>query len=137
MAAKSKRNRKGAHSSLLLAALALLGGVYVAAQTPQHSLNFRSAPESAAGRKNPYEGQALAVRAGAELFKRHCAQCHGGEARGTKRAPALNSAAVREAAPGALYWFLTNGDRRRGMPSWAGLPGPRRWQLVTYLQGSR
>ncbi len=82
---------------------------------------------------NPYEANAEAVRAGHKLFERHCAECHGKDAGGTGWAPALIAASVRKAAPGELFWFLTNGDRRAGMPSWSRLPDARRWQIVAFL----
>ncbi len=41
---------------------------------------------------------------------------------------------VRQASPGTLFWILTNGVVRRGMPVWSKLPEPQRWQLVTYLR---
>ena len=36
--------------------------------------------------------------------------------------------------PGALFWILTNGVGRRGMPVWSKLPEPQRWQIVSYLK---
>lgn len=85
-------------------------------------------------RTNPYAGSAQAVQAGAKLFARHCAPCHGKGAQGYGRAPALRSPTVRNASPEALFQTLTNGVMRRGMPSWAHLPEQRRWQIVTYLK---
>src|SRR5262249_42084450 len=61
------------------------------------------------------------------------AECHGPEGRGSDRAPSLQTALVRDAPPGTLFWFLTNGNLRHGMPSWSRLPSERRWQLVRYL----
>lgn len=91
-------------------------------------------PAKASARKNPYEGQDAAVQAGAKLFRRYCAKCHGEDAGGTDEAPDLASPVVQGASPGALFWFLTNGDLRSGMPSWSALPEQQRWQLVSYLQ---
>jgi quinohemoprotein ethanol dehydrogenase len=83
---------------------------------------------------NPYAGSAEAARAGAKLYARHCAQCHGKSAEGHGRAPSLHSPAVWKATPEALFRTLTNGIMRCGMPSWAHLPEQRRWQIVTYLK---
>jgi len=83
---------------------------------------------------NPYEGKPDAVRAGAKLYARHCAQCHGRTAEGHGRAPSLRTAAVQAAPPEDLFHTVTNGVMRRGMPSWAHLPAERRWQIVTYLR---
>jgi mono/diheme cytochrome c family protein len=86
---------------------------------------------------NPYEGQADAVAAGKKLYLRHCAECHGRDARGSGRAVNLRSPGVQNAAPGELVWFLRSGNLWRGMPSWSGMPVERRWQIVTYLKTLR
>jgi mono/diheme cytochrome c family protein len=92
------------------------------------------APESARGRINPYEGGLEAARAGGKLFRRHCVECHGEKAQGSRRAPSLASRRVRAAPAGDVFWFLTNGNLAAGMPSWSRLPEPQRWQIVTFLQ---
>jgi len=38
------------------------------------------------------------------------------------------------ATPGEIFWVITNGVVRRGMPSWSRLPEIQRWQIVTYLE---
>lgn len=55
-------------------------------------------------------------------------------AEGGKKAPSLLADEVQQAAPGALFWLLTNGVVRHGMPVWSKLPEPQRWQLVSYIQ---
>jgi mono/diheme cytochrome c family protein len=97
-------------------------------------LGLVAAPESAHGRPDPYAGQRDAVLAGGKLFARHCAGCHGRDGRGGRRGPPLDSAPVREAPPGDLFWFVTNGNLARGMPAWSRLPEAQRWQLVTFLK---
>lgn len=94
-------------------------------------------PPSARGRSNPYESVPQAVQAGEKLFARHCAECHGANAQGTQKAPELHSARVSQAFPGDLFWFVTNGNLRAGMPSWSRLPEAQRWQIVTYLKSLR
>lgn len=94
-------------------------------------------PQSAHVRSNPYDALPDAVKAGKKLFARHCAECHGADAQGSRDAPRLRSAQVARALPGDLFWFLTNGDLHRGMPSWSRLPEPQRWQIVTYLKSLR
>lgn len=93
---------------------------------------WRRAPASAHARTNPFDAQPDAVRAGRKLFARHCATCH--EAGRGGEAPHLDADLVRDATPGDLFWFLTNGNLRRGMPSWSRLPDARRWQLVAFLK---
>jgi mono/diheme cytochrome c family protein len=93
------------------------------------------APAAAALRTNPYDGRPQANQAGAKLFRRECAECHGAAGRGfVTKAPPLASQSVRDAAPGALFWVLRNGSIYRGMPSFSHLPEQQRWQIVTYLK---
>jgi len=92
------------------------------------------APEKARNRKNPFEGDAQAVAAGGKLFEQHCAECHGMKAGGTRKGPSLLREEVQQATPGTLFWILSNGVVRRGMPVWSKLPEQQRWQIVTFLQ---
>ena len=95
---------------------------------------FHSAPTSAAEAKNPYAGNAQAAAGGKKLYSQNCAQCHGNNLQGMGPAPTLLSASVKNAKPGELFWFITNGDLSKGMPGWAQLPKPQRWQIVTFLE---
>jgi mono/diheme cytochrome c family protein len=90
-------------------------------------------PEKVKDRKNPFDGDAEAVAAGGKLFEQHCANCHGKKAAGTKTGASLLREGVRQATPGTLFWILTNGVVRHGMPAWSKLPEPQRWQIVTFL----
>lgn len=100
----------------------------------RHGSGLAKAPESAHERMNPYQGKREAVLAGRKIFERHCAECHGADARGRGKAPALDSDFVKQVPPGDLFWFLTNGNLWSGMPAWSRLPNAQRWQLVTYLK---
>lgn len=95
------------------------------------------APAKATARGNPLEHDTQAAMAGRKLFGLHCAECHGSTAQGGRRAPSLLADEVQQASPGALFWILTNGVVRRGMPVWSKLPEPQRWQLVTYIKSLR
>ncbi len=92
------------------------------------------APQKAIARRNPLEQDPDAVAAGAKLFDLHCAECHGEMAQGGKKGPSLRAGEVQQATPGTLFWLLTNGVVRRGMPVWSKLPEPQRWQLVSYIK---
>jgi|SRR5579884_46946 len=83
---------------------------------------------------NPYQGNREAERAGAKLFRRYCAACHGEDARGNGKAPPLLSPEVGGAMPGALFWVLRNGSLVSGMPSFSRLPEAQRWQIIAWLQ---
>jgi mono/diheme cytochrome c family protein len=93
-----------------------------------------SVPAAVPVRANPYGGSGEGVLAGRKLYLRHCAECHGADAHGSRRGPTLETERVREAPPGALLWFLTNGRLAAGMPGWSRLPAARRWQIIAYLQ---
>jgi mono/diheme cytochrome c family protein len=91
-------------------------------------------PRKAAARHNPLEHDSDAVAAGGKLFVLHCAECHGEMAEGGRKAPSLLAEQVQQATPGTLFWILTNGVVRHGMPVWSKLPEPQRWQIVSYLK---
>jgi len=92
------------------------------------------APDKVRAKHNPLAGDESAVAGGKKLFEQHCAECHGAEGEGGKKAPSLVVPAVQEATPGAVFWVLTNGVVWRGMPVWSKLPEVQRWQLVSYVQ---
>jgi mono/diheme cytochrome c family protein len=87
--------------------------------------------------QNPYAGRTEGTQAGAKLFRRHCAECHGADAGGHGAAPSLRTSWVHGRSDRALFTFLTNGNLRRGMPSWSRIPEERRWQLIAYLRSLR
>jgi mono/diheme cytochrome c family protein len=95
---------------------------------------FRSAPASASQMKNPYAADAQAVAGGKKSYAQNCAQCHGTNLQGIGPAPTLLSSKVKNAKPGEVFWFITNGDLNNGMPSWSQLPKQQRWQVVTFLE---
>lgn len=92
------------------------------------------APKKAAARRNPLQDDPEALAGGAKLFALHCAECHGEMAQGGKKAPSLLADEVQQSTPGTLFWLLSNGVVRRGMPVWSKLPEPQRWQLVSYIK---
>jgi mono/diheme cytochrome c family protein len=92
------------------------------------------APEKARAKRNPFERDSEAIAAGRNLFEQHCSECHGNAGEGSKKAPSLRVEEVQNAAPGAIFWIVTNGVVRRGMPVWSKLPEPQRWQLVSFIK---
>lgn len=99
-----------------------------------HFAEFAKVPEKARARHNPLEGDPDSIPAGRKLFVQHCAECHGQTAEGGRKAPNLHAEEVQNATSGTLFWILTNGVVRRGMPVWSKLPEPERWQIVTYIK---
>lgn len=92
------------------------------------------APDKARAKRNPMEKDPQAVAAGRILFEQRCAECHGDNAEGAKKGPSLRATEIQNAEPGAIFWILTNGVVRKGMPVWSKLPEPQRWQLVSYIK---
>lgn len=91
-------------------------------------------PDSAAARVNPLAGSPEFAAGGRKLFQRQCAQCHGAQGQGLKNAADLQLPVVQQQGDGALFWKITNGNPRRAMPSFSGLPEMQRWQIVLYLR---
>ena len=111
------------------------GGTYVPKKNDGRVYaELTKAPKKAIARRNPMEKDPDAEAAGANLFDQHCAECHGELAEGTHKGPSLRVDQVQQATPGTLFWLLTNGVVRRGMPVWSKLPEPERWQIVSYLK---
>jgi mono/diheme cytochrome c family protein len=111
-----------------------LGAVVQAAQLPEHDARW-VAPDRAAAKPNPLAGRPELAAGGHKIFVERCAQCHGKDAQGTSRAPNLLSRRVQAQTDGALFWKISSGDTRRGMPTFSFLPATQRWQLVLYLRG--
>lgn len=125
--------------------VALLGtsfafGQYERPAAPKHKADafvyaeLAKAPDKARAKRNPLENDTDAVAAGQNIFEQHCSECHGNGGHGTEKAPSLRAEEVQSASPGAIFWILTNGVVRRGMPVWSKLPEPQRWQLVTFIK---
>ncbi len=115
--------------------LGMVLGLSVAAFAVADGAWLFSVPASDHVRENPFHGRPEAVAAGRRVFADHCAGCHGKNAQGKKKRPSLMSERVqREASEGDLHWLLVNGNMWKGMPSWAKLPDPQLWQVVTYVK---
>ena len=95
---------------------------------------LKHVPEADRQRINPLAGQADAVAAGGRMFEDHCAKCHGPDALGRGKRPSLRSDRVQHATDGEIFWLLKNGNLGKGMPTWAALPEPMRWQIIAYLK---
>ena len=117
---------------LLLGLLAAEAGAG-ARQASQRATEWR-APLDARERQNPLEGRPDTEAGGAKLFGARCVECHGEDARGSRRAPDLTRRAVQAKSDGALFWKITSGNTRAGMPAFSFLPPLQRWQLVQHLR---
>jgi putative copper resistance protein D len=86
----------------------------------------------------PY--QAASIAAGAALYARECATCHGASGAGDGPAarafspppPDLRARHTALHTAGDLYWWITHG--RRAMPAFGHLEPEQRWGLVNFLR---
>ena len=109
-------------------------GVALGQEATYHPDPRWQAPVEAAQRSNPLAGNPQLAGGGRKLLRRHCAECHGKDASGSERAPALTLPLVQSQTDGALFWKITNGNAAAGMPSWSRLPETQRWQLILFLR---
>jgi glucose/arabinose dehydrogenase/mono/diheme cytochrome c family protein len=101
---------------------------------PAVDANFHNAPDSAKALKDPVEDQAQAIEAGRGLYARNCLSCHGKNGQGSGNVPSLADAKLDSVPAGEVFWFITEGSKENGMPSWAFLPERQRWQIVTFVR---
>ena len=125
-----------ANLHLLISSFALFGlsTLLVFPALRAQSSRFHDAPATSVQLKNPYAAQPDAADAGGRTYASDCAGCHGPSGKGGGNVPSLVSGPTQGASDGELFWFITEGDVNSGMPSWAGLPEPQRWGLVSYLK---
>jgi mono/diheme cytochrome c family protein len=123
------RNMKMRSAGVAIAAV-MLAVVCIAADGSW----LKSVPDADRKRVNPLARQLDAVAAGKRVFEDHCAKCHGGDALGRGKRPSLRSERVQQATDGEIFWLLKNGNLPKGMPTWATIPEPMRWQVITYVK---
>ena len=126
------------HRALLLAmAAAAFVTVSAAAQQIRARDPAWIAPDDASTQVNPLASQTQLAAGGRKVFAQRCSGCHSDDGRGTDRAPDITSAEVLSQSDGALFWKISSGNTRAGMPTFSFLPEPQRWQLVLYLRERR
>ena len=94
------------------------------------------APVGAASKINPLANRAEAAGGGRKLFQQRCSTCHAEDGRGSTKAPDLTQPAVQGQSDGALFWKVSSGNTRQGMPSFSFLPELQRWQIVLHIRES-
>lgn len=94
------------------------------------------APSETAARPNPLASKPQAAAGGRKLFVRNCVECHGRDGLGIekKHSADLQLPIVQQQSDGILFWKISNGNARHGMPSFSKLPELQRWQVVLYLR---
>lgn len=100
-----------------------------------------SVPAKEALRVNPLPATAENTTAGAQIFQRHCAICHGYDGSGANTigrgeyppVPPLGSPSIAAQSDGELFYHIRNGIRYTGMPAWD-LPAPAIWQAILFIR---
>jgi glucose/arabinose dehydrogenase len=133
-AIQSKTNRS--HICAWIARLVLLVEFAGAVSAPLAAQKggFHDAPPADSQVKNPLAGKADSAQAGANLYAKKCALCHGDKGQGVANIPALSKNPTQAASDGAIFWFITKGAPANGMPAWSSLSADQRWQIVTYIR---
>jgi mono/diheme cytochrome c family protein len=90
------------------------------------------APPAAAEKQNPLKNRPELASGGEKIFSRTCASCH--EPGPYRKGPDLSDRAVQQETDGTLFWKISNGNSRSGMPGYGALPEAQRWQLVLYIR---
>jgi mono/diheme cytochrome c family protein len=136
-------------SLLTFAGLVFMGGFALSAQqepAPRNP-NGWDLPAEADKEMNPFAGDAKALAAGKELFKKHCERCHGpgGLGDGPDADPDammdMDLTVARRAArnpDGIVFYKVWNGRKKPKMPSFKDeITKDQAWQIVTYAQTLR
>ena len=96
-------------------------------------------------KKNPYQGDELALQQGRQLFLTRCASCHGTDGRAATpiganvypRVPNLRLAPTQGLSDGDIHYIIQYGVQLSGMPAMPGLGSESdrdSWALVTYIR---
>jgi alcohol dehydrogenase (cytochrome c) len=91
----------------------------------------RDVPEA---QKNPFAANPDASTAGRKIYDAACQGCHGGEAHGSDRAPALGGAPAHGNADGEIFQNIRAGIRGTAMPPFGQLTADQIWQVVSYIR---
>ncbi|MCL4474601.1 MAG: c-type cytochrome [Nitrospirae bacterium] len=90
--------------------------------------------EAAVPEKNPFEGNADAIKEGKKIFETNCAVCHGKDAKGGIGPNLLRKDFKYGRSDSDLYTSISKG-RPGGMPDWEPKIGRDRiWKVIAYLR---
>lgn len=127
--------------------IGLFAAMWVISSTPiataHEGHKQKNAPASAKKLKNPLTATDENISQGRALFTQHCASCHGEDgkaktdvAAGMKRKPTgLTGKAMHGITDGEVYWVVTNGIKKAGMPAYKTKASDQeRWQMTLYVK---
>ena len=128
-------------TSLFAVLLATIGAVDFSASA--HDKHGHShAPASAKRLKNPLTANEENITAGRTLFNRNCASCHGEDGKAktdvaeamTVKPTDLTDKKMEGITDGEIYWVITNGIKKSGMPTFKKATANERWQMTLYVK---
>jgi putative copper resistance protein D len=131
-----RRRHRSAWQAGAIATTGLVAGIALAVP----ALSVDAYPTTYLHSPVPYDTGS--VTAGARLYRQWCVDCHGLQGRGDGplagqlpvRAANLTEPHVQWHTHGDLYWWLSEGMGRSGMPGFRDrLSADERWQLLNYL----
>ena len=146
------------HGLAILGAMALAGGLWLAAQgisakpTPgaietavSRAARHYLVPASARARTAPTPGTPETLQAGMEHWADHCASCHGNDGAGQTamgqglypKPPDMRLAETQTLSDGELFYIIEEGVKITGMPAWGtGTPEGEAasWHLVQFIR---
>ena len=102
-----------------------------------------NAPASAKKLKNPLTASDETINQGRLLFKQNCARCHGEDGQAKTEAAAtmkkkptdLTAKAMHGITDGEIWWVITNGIKKSGMPAYKTKASElERWQMTLYVK---
>ncbi len=121
-------------TALPMILVALLAG-FSSALSAQDA-GFHNAPASTKSQRNPAT-DSTSIEKGRAAFAANCSACHGVRGEGQGYIPALATGAPQQASDGELFWYITQGDIRNGMPAWSQLAEAQRWEIVAFLKSGQ
>lgn len=84
--------------------------------------------------KNPFAGNPLALKKGAEIFKKNCEVCHGVGGKGDI-CPDLTKKNKKYGNTDTDLFFSISKGRPGGMPNWDNTLGSEKiWKVITYIR---
>jgi mono/diheme cytochrome c family protein len=101
------------------------------------------APASAKKLKNPLSATDENIDGGKTLFNKYCASCHGEDGKAKTQIAAnmkvkpsdLTSKAMKGITDGEIYWVVTNGITKSGMPAFKTKANDQeRWRMTLYVK---
>jgi putative copper resistance protein D len=85
-------------------------------------------------RRPPLTYHVGSIASGMAVYREHCAECHGPAGGGTTAGGDLRGPRTARRHAGELFWLVTHGAGARGMPGFARLPEPQRWEVINFIR---